>query len=59
MMRFWANFARTGKPGNSTNNIEWVNYLKNKNHNVMILDKKNLSMDKISGSYHSLVKSLK
>ena len=59
MMRFWANFARTGKPGNSTNNIEWVNYLKNKNHNVMILDKKkNLSMDKISNSYHSLVKEL-
>ena len=40
MMRFWANFARTGKPGNSTNNIEWINYLKNNNQNAMILDKK-------------------
>ena len=59
MMSFWANFARTGKPGNSTNNIEWINYLKSNNQNVMILDKKkNLSMKKISNSYHSLVKEL-
>ena len=27
MMRFWANFARSGEPGFSSNNIEWVNYL--------------------------------
>ena len=59
MMRFWANFARTGIPGNSTNNIEWVNYLKNNSQNAMILDKKkNLSMNKISNSYQSLVKEL-
>ena len=59
MMRFWANFARTGKPGTSTNNIEWVNYLKNKNQNAMILDKKkNLTMSKITNSYQSLVLEL-
>ena len=40
MMRFWANFAKTGKPGNSTNNIEWINYLKDNSQNTMILDKK-------------------
>ena len=59
MMRFWANFARTGKPGNSTNQIQWVNYLKSNNQNVIILDKKkNLTMNKITNSYTSLVKEL-
>ena len=42
MMRFWANFAKTGKPGFSTNNIKWVNYLKDNSQNVMILDKKKI-----------------
>ena len=59
MMRFWANFARTGKPGNSTNNIEWINYLKNNTQNAIILDKKkNLSIKKISNSYQSLIREL-
>ena len=59
MMRFWANFARTGKPGKSTNNIEWINYLKNNTQNAIILDKKkNLSIKKISNSYQSLVREL-
>ena len=59
MMRFWANFARTGKPGNSTNNIEWINYLDSNSQNTMILDKKkNLSIKSISNSYHSLIKEL-
>ena len=59
MMRFWANFAKTGKPGHSTNNIEWINYLNNNSQNIMILDKKkNLSVKKISNSYRSLVKEL-
>ena len=59
MMRFWANFAKTGKPGFSTNNINWVNYLKESSQNVMILDKKkNLTMNKITNSYTSLVKEL-
>ena len=31
---------KTGKPGFSTNNIKWVNYLKENRQNVMILDKK-------------------
>ena len=59
MMRFWANFAKTGKPGLSTNKIKWVNYLEDNSQNVMILDKKkNLTMNKITNSYISLVKEL-
>ena len=59
MMKFWANFARTGKPGNSTNNIEWINYLDSNSQNAMILDKKkNLSIKSISNSYQSLIKEL-
>ena len=59
MMRFWANFARTGKPGNSTNNIEWINYLDSNSQKIMILDKKkNLSIKSISNSYQSLIKEL-
>ena len=59
MMRFWANFAKSGKPGFSTNNIKWVNYLKSNNQNVIILDKKkNLTMNKITNSYTSLVNEL-
>ena len=58
-MRFWANFARTGKPGNSTNNIEWINYLDSNSQKVMILDKKkNLSIKKIDNTYQSLIKEL-
>ena len=59
MMRFWANFARNGKPGTSTNNIKWVNFLNNNNQNTMILDKKkNLSIKKIDNTYQSLIKEL-
>ena len=43
MMRFWANFAKNGYPGNSTNNIEWEQYSKNNSNtkSYIILDKKN------------------
>ena len=59
-MRFWANFARSGEPGFSSNNIEWVNYLEKGKKNFIILDKKkNLSINQISNSFYSLVKSLR
>ena len=59
MMRFWANFARSGEPGFSSNNIEWVNYLEKGKKNFIILDKKkNLSINQISNSFYSLVKEL-
>jgi len=47
MMKFWTNFAKYGKPGESTNKIEWTPYKKNKDNEslFMILDnKKNLKM---------------
>ena len=47
MMKFWANFAKYGDPGYSTNNIKWENYNvdENKFSSYIILDKKkNLKM---------------
>ena len=47
MMKFWADFAKFGDPGYSTNNIKWENYNvdENKFSSYIILDKKkNLKM---------------
>ena len=47
MMKFWANFAKFGDPGYSTNNIKWEYYNvdENKLSSYIILDKKkNLKM---------------
>ncbi len=43
MMRFWTNFAESGVPGNSTNNIEWSLYSEHDSNkkSYMILDNKN------------------
>jgi len=60
MMKFWSNFAKEGKPGKSSNGIEWSLY----NHsqgskNFMILDdKKNMRMKSYQTSYKSLVEEL-
>ena len=60
MMKFWSNFAKEGKPGKSSNGIEWSLY----NHsqgskNFMILDdKKNMRMKSYKTSYKSLVEEL-
>ena len=49
MMKFWANFARNGDPGKSSNGIKWLKYQGKNSSNVIILDnKKNLSMDRIT-----------
>ena len=40
MMNFWTNFAKTGNPGTSTNEIEWTRYNPNNEKNFMILDKR-------------------
>ena len=59
-MKFWSNFAKEGKPGKSSNGIEWSLY----NHsqglkNFMILDdKKNMRMKSSQTSYKSLVEEL-
>ena len=60
MMLFWSNFAKDGKPGSSTNGINWDSY----NHsegdkNFMILDnKKNMKIVNLDTSYKSLVEEL-
>ena len=61
MMNFWANFAKTGKPGISTNKQEWTKYngLDEIDSNFMVLDnRKNLKMDKDKNSFKSLVNDL-
>ena len=61
MMNFWANFAKTGKPGASSNKQEWTKYdgLDEMESNFMVLDnRKNLKMDKDQNSFKSLVNDL-
>ena len=61
MMNFWANFAKTGKPGISSNKQEWTKYdgLDGIESNFMVLDNRaNLKMDKDKNSFKSLVNDL-
>ena len=61
MMQFWTNFAKTGKPGYSTNGIEWLSYntAKNSPSNYIILDnKRHLEMSSDNFTFVSLLKDL-
>ena len=61
MMRFWTNFAKTGEPGESTNNITWKKYIDQKNlpSRYMIIDnKRNLKMQSDNLSFTSLISGL-
>ncbi|MDA9321702.1 carboxylesterase family protein [Gammaproteobacteria bacterium] len=61
MMNFWANFAKTGKPGMSSNKKEWTKFngLNEIESNFMVLDNRaNLKMDKDKNSFKSLVNDL-
>ena len=61
MMNFWTNFAKTGRPGISSNKQEWFKYngLNKIDSNFMILDnRKNLKMDNDQNSFKSLVNDL-
>ena len=61
MMQFWTNFAKTGKPGKSTNGVEWKKYdgLKNMPSYYMVLDKRrDLKMQYDSFSFSSLIQDL-
>jgi len=61
MMKFWANFAKNGKPGNSTNSVEWLPYIniKNTNSSFIVLDNRaNLKMSSDTISFESLAKDL-
>ena len=60
-MNFWASFAKTGKPGKSSNKQEWTKYneLGEIESNFMVLDnRKNLKMDKDQNSFKSLINDL-
>ena len=61
MMRFWANFAKTGEPGKSTNSIEWESTVKNNvlDYSFIILDnRKNLSIKSEYKTFKSLADEL-
>ena len=59
MMKFWANFAREGTPGKSTNSIKWNAYNDPDKSNFIILDNRaNLDMSSDMISFKSLVSDL-
>ena len=59
MMKFWANFAREGIPGKSTNSINWDAYDDLDKSNFIILDNRaNLKMSSDTISFESLVADL-
>jgi para-nitrobenzyl esterase len=60
MMLFWSNFAKDGKPGVSTNGINWDLYNHSAGYkNFMILDnKKNMKIQNSETTYKSLVEEL-
>ncbi|MDA8934251.1 carboxylesterase family protein, partial [Gammaproteobacteria bacterium] len=59
MMKFWANFAKEGAPGKSTNSIQWNAYNDPVKSNFIILDNRaNLKMGSDKISFESLVADL-
>ena len=60
-MKFWTNFAKNGKPGISSNGVEWKKYIGQENtpSNYMVLDnRRNLKMNADEFSFYTLVKDL-
>ena len=61
MMKFWANFAKNGAPGKSTNSVPWTAYnpSKQSESNFIILDnRKSLRMSSDNISFESLIYGL-
>ena len=61
MMHFWTNFAKYGKPGVSSNGVEWTKYNGHENtpSNYMILDnRRNLRMHTDKFSFSSLIEDI-
>ena len=60
MMKFWSNFAKNGKPGISSNGIEWdpYNHMQDLKHFMILDNKKNLKMEHSQTTYKSLVEKL-
>ena len=60
-MLFWTNFAKTGAPGFSTNNKEWLKYdgINSSESNFLVLDnKRNLKMESDAISFKKLVNDI-
>ena len=61
MMRFWTDFAKNGKPGASSNGVEWTKYngKGNVSSSYMVLDnRRSLRMQTDQFSFSSLIKDL-
>lgn len=61
MMRFWTNFAKNGKPGESTTSVRWNSIVENEElgSSYIILDnKKNLQINSDSKSFKLLAQEL-
>jgi para-nitrobenzyl esterase len=59
MMKFWANFAKNGSPGISSNKKAWEPFIVNDEQSIMILDKKSeIGMDKYNKDLNSLIDEL-
>jgi len=60
MMRLWTNFAKTGKPGITTNSIKWMPFTHSENKlNFIVLDnKKNLTMSNEMKSFEILTEEI-
>ena len=61
MIRFWANFAKNGEPGVSTNSIKWHSIVQDGelDSSFIVLDnKKNLRIEKENKTFKSLAKEL-
>ncbi len=61
MMRFWANFAKYGEPGKSTNSVNWEPIVNDGNlgTSFIVLDsKQNLKNSSVSNTFKSLAEEL-
>ena len=61
MMKFWTDFAKNGKPGISSNGVEWSRYNGQKSapsSYIVIDNKRNLKMQTDEFSFSSLAKDL-
>ena len=61
MIRFWANFAKSGEPGESTNSIKWHSIVQDGelNPSFIVLDnQKNLRIEIENKTFQSLTKEL-
>ena len=61
MMNFWKNFAYFGKPGISSNGVEWNKYqpIDKNQHNLIVIDNKpNLKMNYLKNTFNKLITEL-